>query len=69
LLSDFSTTDRKILFDLHDALRGEDGLCERMATVETSLNNHLESQKQKFNKTTILLTIFIGVIGVVAALK
>jgi len=53
-----------------DEIRGDvKSLCERMTKVETELNIHLENQREKFNKTTVIMGIIVGVIGVVAALK
>ena len=54
---------------LDEAVRGEEGLCNRMTRIETQLGNHLESQKRKFDKTTIVIGIVIGVIALVVALK
>ena len=46
-----------------------DDLCDRVARVETTMTNHLEHQQQKFNRTTVVIGIMIGAIGVVTALK
>jgi len=46
-----------------------DDLCDRMVRVETNLTNHLESQERKFNKTTIVISTMVGIIGLVAVLK
>ncbi len=54
---------------LDEAVRGKEGLCNRMTRIETQLENHLESQKRKFDKTTIVIGIVIGVIALVVALK
>ncbi len=54
---------------LDEAIRGKEGLCNRMTRIETQLENHLESQKRKFDKTTIVIGIVIGVIALVVALK
>ena len=54
---------------LDEAIRGEKGLCNRMIRIETQLENHLESQKRKFDKTTIVIGIVIGIIALVIALK
>ena len=48
-------------------------LCVRTAVIETDLENHLESQRTKFNKTTVILSIVIAAVavgvGIVAGLK
>ena len=44
-------------------------LCSRMVKVETNLENHLENQRTKFNKTTMVLGIVIAIVAVVAGLK
>ena len=44
-------------------------MCVRMAIVETDLKNHLESQRTKFNKTTVVLGIVIAIVAIVAGLK
>jgi len=54
---------------LDEAVRGDEGLCNRMTRIETQLGNHLESQRRKFDKTTIVIGIVIGVIALVVALK
>ncbi|KKM18056.1 hypothetical protein LCGC14_1669530 [marine sediment metagenome] len=54
---------------LDEAVRGEDGLCNRMTRIETQLGNHLETQKRKFDKTTIVIGIIIGIIALVVAFK
>ena len=54
---------------LDEAVRGKEGLCNRMTRIETQLQNHLETQKRKFDKTTIAIGIVIGVIALVVALK
>lgn len=54
---------------IDEAIRGEDGLCNRMTRVETNLTNHLENQQRKFNKTTVILGIVVGVIALAIALK
>ncbi len=54
---------------LDEAVRGKEGLCNRMTRIETQLENHLETQKRKFDKTTIIIGIVIGVIALVVALK
>jgi len=46
-----------------------DDLCDRMTRMETQLENHLESQKRRFDKTTVILGIMIGVIALVVGLK
>jgi len=46
-----------------------DDLCDRMVRVETNLTNHLESQERKFNKTTIIISTMVAIIGLVAILK
>jgi len=46
-----------------------DDLCERMVRVETNLTNHLEAQERKFNKTTVLLSVVIGIIALMVAIK
>ncbi len=46
-----------------------DDLCDRMVRIETNLDNHLESQEKKFNKTTVLISTIVGIIGLVAILK
>lgn len=40
-------------------------LCGRMIKVETNLENHLESQRTKFNKRMIALGIIVSIIAIV----
>jgi len=54
---------------IDEAIRGEDGLCNRMTKVETNLTNHLENQQRKFNKTTVIMSIVVGIIALTIALK
>ena len=42
---------------------------ERLTRVETNLTNHLESQTAKFNKTTVIISLVIGFLGVVVLFK
>jgi len=42
-------------------------LCIRTAVIEADLENHLESQRTKFNKTTAVLGIAVAIIAVVVA--
>ena len=44
-------------------------LCVRTSVLESSLNNHLEGQEKKFNKTIVIISAVIGIIGLVAAFK
>ena len=44
-------------------------ICVRMAVVETDLENHLESQKRKFDKRMIVVGIAVAIIAVVVSLK
>ena len=61
--------EHRILLKL-DALDSKiDDLCGRMIRVETNLSNHLEAQRNKFNKTTVVLGIVIAIVAVVAGLK
>jgi len=61
--------ETRILLKL-DALDSKiDDLCGRMIRVETNLANHLESQRTKFNKTTMVLGIVIAIVAIVAGLK
>ena len=46
-----------------------DDLCERVTRVETNLTNHLENQERKFNKTTVIMGIVVGIIALAIALK
>ena len=46
-----------------------DDLCDRMARLETTVTNHLEHQAVKFTRTTVVIGIMIGIVGVVTALK
>ncbi len=64
-----SDIENRILSRLDRVYDKVDDLCDRMARQETSLNNHLESQEKKFNKTTILISTIVGIIGLVAILK
>jgi len=58
------------LWQVLDEIRNDvKDLCTRMATVEANLENHLEGQKRKFDKTVVVLGIMIGVIALVVALK
>jgi len=42
---------------------------ERLTRVEANLANHLASQERKFNKTTVIISIVIGFLGVVVLFK
>jgi len=58
------------IFDKLDSFDSKiDDLCERMVRVETNLTNHLEYQERKFNKTTVLLGVVIGIVALVVAIK
>jgi len=46
-----------------------DDLCERMVRMETTVSNHLEHQRQKFNKTTVVFGLLIGAVGIMVAIK
>jgi len=47
----------------------ETEVIERLTRVETKLENHLEGQKRKFDKTTLILSIVIGIVAVFVAVK
>jgi len=64
-----SDIENRILSRLDRMYDKVDDLCDRMVRQETNLNNHLESQEKKFNKTTIVISTIVGVIGLVAILK
>lgn len=58
------------LWKVLDEIRNDvKDLCNRMVGVEVTLENHLESQKRKFDKTTVVLGIVVGVIALVVAIK
>ena len=42
---------------------------ERLTRVEANLTNHLESQTAKFNKTTVIIGLFMGLLSIVVLLK
>jgi len=66
-MPDFTDLEKRILDrldKLQDAISGDDGLCDRMVRVETNLNNHLETQRNRFNKTTVILSIVITAVAV-----
>jgi len=64
-----SDIENRILSRLDRVSDKIDDLCDRMVRVETNLTNHLESQERKFNKTTIIISTMVGIIGLVAILK
>ena len=58
------------LWQVLDEIRNDvKDLCIRTAVIETDLENHLEGQKRKFDKTTIVIGVVIGIIAVVVGLK
>ena len=62
--------DENRLWVILDDIRNDvKDICVRIAVVETDLKNHLESQRNKFNKTTVVLGIVIAIVAVVAGLK
>ncbi len=58
------------LFDKLDVVGSKiDNLCDRMTRIETQLENHLEGQRRKFDKTVVVLGIVIGVVALAVAFK
>ena len=58
------------LWAILDEIRNDvKDLCVRTAVVETDLKNHLEGQRNKFNKTTIVLGIVIAIVAVAVGVK
>ncbi len=73
-MSEFTSSEKERLLSKIDKMYSKlDNLCGRMIKVEVSLENHLESQRTKFNRTTVILSIVIAgiavVVGVMASLK
>ena len=64
-----SDIEQRILDKLDHFDNQLDDLCTRLTRVETTVTNHLDHQVQKFNRTTVLVSIAIGLIGVVAFFK
>jgi len=64
-----SDIENRILSRLDRVYDKVDDLCDRMVRQETKLDNHLESQEKKFNKTTVIISTMVGIIGLVAILK
>ena len=62
--------DEKRLWHILDEIRDDvKDLCIRTAVIETDLENHLESQKRKFDKRMIVVGIAVAIIAVVVSLK
>jgi len=66
---DFTDMENRILLKLDAVDSKVDDLCGRMIRQETNLENHLESQRARFNKTTVILGIAVTLIAVVVGLK
>ena len=64
-----SDIENRILSRIDRMYDKVDDLCDRMVRQETNLNNHLEHQEKKFNKTTVIISTMVGIIGLVAILK
>ena len=43
--------------------------CRRLTRVETLLENHLQHQARKFDKSVVILSIVIGIVAVFVAVK
>ena len=65
----FTDIEQRILDRLDSYDLKVDDLCDRVARVEGKITNHLEHQQAKFNKTTVMIGIMIGVVGLITALK
>ncbi len=65
----FTDIEQRILDRLDIFDKKQDDLCERVARVEEKITNHLEHQQQKFNKTSVIIGVMIGVVGLITALK
>jgi len=62
--------DENRLWNVLDEIRNDvKDLCIRTAVIETDLENHLESQKRKFDKRMIIVGIVIAIMAVVIGLK
>ena len=62
--------DENRLWVILDEIRNDvKDLCIRTAVIEADLENHLESQKRKFDKRMIVVGIAVAIIAVVVSLK
>ncbi len=62
--------DDNRLWVILDEIRSDvKDLCIRTAVIETDLENHLETQKRKFDKRMIVVGIAVAIIAVVVSLK
>ena len=58
--------DENRLWVILDDIRNDvKDLCIRTAVIEKDLENHLESQKRKFDKRMIFLGIIVSIIAIV----
>ena len=64
-----SDIEQRILDKLDSSDSKIDDLCERMVRMETTVSNHLEHQRQKFNRTTVIFGLLISAVGIMVALK
>ena len=64
-----SDIEQRILDKLDSSDSKIDDLCERMVRMETTVSNHLEHQRQKFNRTTVIFGLLIGAVGIMVAVK